>query len=36
MNLIIRQGDVPIIPSDIIPIGTKLPHLTLAVCGALR
>jgi hypothetical protein len=30
MNSILRQGDVLIIPSDIIPIGTKLPHLTLA------
>ena len=30
MNLIIRQGDVLIIPSDIAAVGTKLPHLTLA------
>jgi hypothetical protein len=30
MNSIIRQGDVLILPSDVIPIGTKLPHLTLA------
>ena len=30
MNLILRQGDVLIIPSDTSVTGTKLPHLTLA------